>query len=194
MSRVRLQTELGDVCIALETEKAPISAANFIAYVEKKLFEGATFYRAMDKTEGGQRRALVQGGLIDLEDPAAAQARMLPAIVHEGPGDTGLKNTKGSVAYARLEPGTAQSEFFINLVDAPYFDELAEPEPPIDGLGYAVFGYVTEGLDVLEAMLKLECRPTPDIPPLDGQVLARPVSILSVEIESANATDSGIKQ
>ena len=82
----------------------------------------------------------------------------------------------------QLDPGTAQSEFFINLDDAPMFDELPEPTPPMDGLGYAVFGYMTSGMEVLEAMLQLERKPTPDIPPMDGQVLKEPVRIESARI------------
>ena len=182
MSTVILTTPMGDISIALDTERAPTSAANFLNYVEKGLFNGASFYRALDHSRDGRRVALVQGGLLDFDDMEGTQARMLPPIEHEGPGQTGLKNVKGSVSLARLDPGTAQSEFFINLDDAPMFDELPEPTPPMDGLGYAVFGYVTSGMEVLEAMLQLERKPTPDIPPMDGQVLKEPVRIESARI------------
>lgn len=177
MKSVTLSTPLGDVQITLETERAPLSAANFLRYVERGLYDGATFYRVVDKVEDGERRALVQGGVVDLSDPVASQERMLPPVEHEGPRKTGLKNVRGSVALARLEPGTAQSEFFVNLADAPRYDHLPTPEPPLDGLGYAVFGHVTQGIDVLEAIAKRAKRATPEIPVMDGQILDDPVTI-----------------
>ena len=185
MKVVILSTVLGDVEITLETERAPLSSANFLQYVERGFYNGASFYRAVDYVEASERRALVQGGVIDLEDPAASQDRMLPPVEHEGPGQTGLKNVRGSVVLARLEPGTAQSEFFINLEDAPRYDDMAEPEPPLDGLGYAVFGHVTAGMEVLETIVKQDRRPTPEIPVMDGQILAEPVII-----EQAKALES----
>lgn len=190
MTTVTLHTSVGSIEIRLEVDRAPISAANFIAYVQKGLFDGGSFYRAHEKFVDGQRRALVQGGVLDFDDLEASQARQLPAIVHEGPGDTGLGNVQGSIAYGRLEPGTAQSEFFINLEDAPEYDFQDDPTAPYDGLGYAVFGRVTEGLQVLEAILKLEKRPSPDIPVMDGQLLKDPVKILSA-IVSQEPTSHG---
>ena len=184
LTLITLFTSLGDVQISLDTERAPLSAANFLNYVNRGLYDGATFYRAVDRVEAGERKALVQGGIIDMDDPAAAQERMLPPVEHEGPGQTGLKNVRGAIALARLEPGTAQSEFFINLADAPGFDNLSAPEPPLDGLGYAVFGHVTSGMDVLEVIAKCERRPTPEIPVMDGQVLKVPVIIEKAEVNN----------
>lgn len=178
-----LTTDLGEVHIELDTERAPITAANFEAYIRQGLFDGATFYRAVDRTsEDGSLRKLVQGGLLDLDDAETSMAKALPSIEHEGPGDTGLKNVAGSVAMARLDPGTAQSEFFINLADAPQLDDLPDPEPPYDGLGYAVFGRVVEGMEILKTIVAGDTRATPDIPVLDGQILAEPVTIRSAEI------------
>ena len=103
--------------------------------------------------------------------------RMLPPIEHESPRDTGVLNTTGAISMARAEPGTASSEFFICLSDCTVLDPTDTPTQTNDGLGFAAFGTVTDGLDVAR---QIQGQPTTDDAPhelIKGQILASPVKI-----------------
>ncbi|WP_037498264.1 peptidylprolyl isomerase [Sphingomonas jaspsi] len=159
--RVALDTDKGRIVIALDRGRAPITVANFLAYVDKGWLTGQPFYRAMPYGDGG----LIQGGVRD-------GAKLLPAIKHEPTNVTGLKNVAGSVAMASLGPGTARSDFFIMTTDIPAFDAT-----PTNG-GFAVFGQVVEGMDVVKAILAAPKSPTKGEGVMKGQMLEPEVKIV----------------
>lgn len=163
---VIVTTALGEIHIAVETERAPVTAANFLRYVDNKRFDGMTFYRAHKISEDG-KYAIVQGGLQG--DPK----KVYKAIAHESPKATGLSHVDGAVSMARLEPGTAVADFFIVVGDLVSMDGNADGSDP----GYAVFGRVVEGMDVVRAMLELPRSADARNPVMKGQMLAQPVKV-----------------
>ncbi|WP_419255443.1 peptidylprolyl isomerase [Caulobacter sp. ErkDOM-YI] len=167
--RVNVETGQGVIVIELYVEQAPITTANFLRYVDQKRYDGATFFRA-SRSPGPVDYGLIQGGLQG--DPA----RVLKPIAHEPTTQTGIKHTNGVVSIARNAPGTATSDFFICVGDAPYLD--ADPAAPGDNAGFAAFGKVVEGMDVVHKIINL---PTPGVavnPVMKGQILEPPVPIL----------------
>ena len=167
--RVVLHTELGDIVLGLDPQHAPITAANFLRYVDEKRFDGITFYRALKLDQDG-KYGLVQGGL------RGNFQRVLDPIAHEAPSATGLKNVDGAVAMARLDPGTADADFFIDVGDLPSLDG----QPGSDDPGYAVFGRVLEGMDIVHKILDLPRDPDAGEGTMKGQMLASPVQIVTV--------------
>jgi peptidyl-prolyl cis-trans isomerase A (cyclophilin A) len=171
LPRVKLETAQGDIVIELETEKAPITARNFLRYVDKGLFNGATFYRASrppgyTATDYGS----VQGGLQN--DPK----KVLPPIAHEPTTKTGLHHTNGTISMGRHAPGTAQADFFICLGDQTYLD--ADPKDPKANPGFAAFGHVVSGLDVVQKIIGLPVDPNKGEGVMKGEMLRSPVKIL----------------
>ena len=166
--RVALTTADGSIILDLEAAKAPVTTTNFLRYVDAGRFDGATFYRAV-KTGSGAPAGLIQGGLQN--DPA----RVFPPIAHESTRATGLTHTDGVISMARYEPGSAASEFFICVGDQLYLD--ADPSLPGDDLGFAAFGHVVEGMDVVRAILLAPRSPTAGEGSLRGQMLDPPVAI-----------------
>lgn len=167
---VNLQTSLGVITIALKVRQAPITTANFLRYVDEKRYDGATFFRA-SKSPGPVDYGLIQGGLQG--DPA----KVLPPIAHEPTSQTGLRHVDGTVSIARMEPGSATSDFFICVGEAPYLD--ANPSAEGDNVGFAAFGQVVAGMDLVHQILNL---PTPGVavnPVMKGQILDPPVPIVS---------------
>ncbi len=169
---VVLRTGKGDIHVALEVERAPITAKNFLRYVDARRFDNITFYRALKITEDG-KYGLLQGGLQN--DPQ----RVYPKIAHESPLKTGLSHTEGAISMGRNEPGSAQADFFFVIGNLSAMDGKPDGSDP----GYAVFGYVTAGLDVVRAMLDLPRSETARNPGMKGQMLAQPVKILTVRRE-----------
>lgn len=168
--RVDVETGQGKIVIALYVDRAPVTTANFLRYVDQKRYDGATFFRA-SRAPGPVDYGLIQGGLQG--DPA----RVLKPVAHEPTTQTGIKHTDGVVSIARNAPGTATSDFFICVGDAPYLD--ADPAAPGDNAGFAAFGRVVEGMDVVRRIINL---PTPGVavnPVMKGQILEPPVPILS---------------
>ena len=170
---VVLTTELGDIVIALETERAPVTAANFLRYVDEKRLDGTVFYRAMRLDWGEQPNGLIQGGT--QYDPE----RILPPIAHEPTNLTGVKPTLGAISMARNEPGSATGDFSIMLAPQPGLD--ADPDNEDENLraGYAAFGHVTGGMDVVRAIFDAPVDPDKGEGWMKGQMLAEPVKILS---------------
>ena len=166
--RVALETPQGRIVIELAVNEAPITSANFLRYVDRKLYDKATFFRA-SRAPGAVDYGLIQGGLQNIG--------ALPPVAHEPTTKTGLKHLDGTVSIARTAPGTATSDFFICIGDAPYLD--ADPAAPGDNQGFAAFGHVVEGMDVVKKILAL---PTPGKainPVMKGQILDPPVPITS---------------
>ena len=168
-----LTTELGDIVVALETERAPATAANFLRYVDEKRLDGTVFYRAMRLDWGEQPNGLIQGGT--QYDPE----RILPPIAHEPTNLTGVKHTLGAISMARNEPGSATGDFSIMLAPQPGLD--ADPDNEDENLraGYAAFGHVTQGMDVVRAIFEAPVDPDKGEGWMKGQMLAKPVTILN---------------
>ena len=165
--RVLLHTAQGDITIALETERAPITAANFLRYVDARRWDGVEFYRAMP---GGENRGLIQAGIRD-------SRRLFPPIAHESTARTGLSHTEGALSMPRLALGTAQGDFTIIVGNMTYLD--AGPGSAGDGEGYAVFGRVVEGMDVVRRILAAPTSPTEGEGHMRGQMLAPRIPILT---------------
>ena len=163
---VVLTTALGEIHIAVETERAPVTAANFLRYVDNKRFDGMTFYRAHKVSEDG-RYAIVQGGL------QGNSKKVFKPIAHESPRDTGLSHVDGAISMARENPGTATADFFIVVGDLVSMDGTPDGANP----GYAVFGKVVSGMDVVRAMLELPRSAGARNPVMQGQMLAAPVTV-----------------
>ncbi|WP_162627697.1 esterase-like activity of phytase family protein [Erythrobacter sp. KY5] len=169
---VVLETEMGDIKIRLETERAPITAANFLRYIDEGRFDGTVFYRAMKLEREPMPNGLIQGGT--QFDPE----RILPGILHEPTTQTGLSHTNGALSMAMGEPGTANGDFSIMLADQVGLDAQPGSNDPIWKNGYAVFGYVIEGMDVVSAIHALPADPDKGEGMMVGQILADPVTIL----------------
>lgn len=166
---VTLVTSLGPIEFALDKQRAPITAGNFLNYVDQKRMDGATFYRVMKTGEPAQKEGVVQGG-------QRTPGKPLPPIAHEPTSLTGLRNVKGAIAMARGAPGSATGDFFIMMNDIPAFD--ADPSKPGDNLGYAAFGHVAKGMELIQQIYGLQIDPSKG--PMTGQMLAEPVTITTV--------------
>ena len=166
-----MQTGAGLIRLRLFARAAPLTTANFLRYVDRRRLDGASFYRAArSKTEPGV--GLIEGGLQN--DPA----RLLPPVAHEPTTQTGLSHGDGVLSLARDAPGTATADFFICCGPATYLD--AHPERPGDNLGYAAFGQVSEGMEVVRAILAGSTAAPARNPVMQGQMLDAPVPILRV--------------
>lgn len=166
--RVTLQTSEGMIVLELEKERAPITTANFLRYVDQKRLDGTSFYRAAKVAEG---YGLIQGGTRN--DPK----RTLPPIAHEPTNRTGLTNTDGAISMARNAPGTAAGDFFLIVGDMSSLD--ADPRQPGDNVGFAAFGHVIEGMDVVRKILESPTSPTEGEGVMKGQMLAPQIRILT---------------
>jgi peptidyl-prolyl cis-trans isomerase A (cyclophilin A) len=152
-TNVVLHTELGDIVIALETERAPITAANFLRYVDQKRLDGTVFYRAMRLDFGDQPNGLIQGGT--QFDPR----RILRPIAHEPTNVTGVTHTAGAISMARYEPGSATGDFAIMLSPQPFLDADPSSEDADRRAGFAAFGQVVEGMEVVRAIFDAPVDP-----------------------------------
>ncbi len=167
LAYVALQTAAGRIVIALEVERAPITAANFLRYVDQKRFDGITFYRAMSVAPGF---GLIQAGTKG--DPK----RVLKPIAHEPTTKTGLSHTDGAISMARAAPGSANGDFFITVGNLSSLD--AKPGQPGDNAGFAAFGHVAEGMDVVHKILVMPAGGG-GTGPMKGQMIVAPVTIIS---------------
>ena len=161
--RVILETSAGTILVETDP-RAPITAANFLRYVDEGRFDGTDFYRGM---ELGGGTGVVQGGTSNAPD------RILPPIAHEPTSQTGLRHVDGALSMARFDPGTADGDFFIIVGSLPGYDARAT-DP-----GFAVFGRVVEGMEVVRAILVAPKSPTEGEGFMRGQMLDPRVRILS---------------
>ena len=165
--RVVLDTSAGQIVVAVHMGKAPITAANFLRYVDQKRLDGTVFYRGVGSADYG----FVQGGAQN--DPK----RVLPPITHEPTTLTGLTHDQGALSMARYAPGSATGDFFIVLGQMPAMD--AHPELAGDNQGFAVFAHVVQGLEVVQTILAAPKSPTAGEGVMKGQMLEQPVRILT---------------
>lgn len=173
LTNIVLHTEMGDIVVALETERAPITSANFLRYVDEKRLDGTVFYRAMRLDWGEQPNGVIQGGTQN--DPK----RILPPIAHEPTSETGVKHTLGAISMARLDPGTATGDFSITVSPQPGLDADPTSDDPELKAGYTAFGHVVEGMDVVRAIFDAPVDPDKGEGWMKGQMLANPVKIIS---------------
>jgi peptidyl-prolyl cis-trans isomerase A (cyclophilin A) len=165
--QVALDTNTGRIIIAVHIAKAPVTARNFLRYVDQKRLDGTGFYRAVGTADYG----FVQGGTQN--DPA----RVLPPIAHEPTTLTGLTHDDGALSMARYAPGSATGDFFIVLGKMPSMD--AQPASPGDNQGFAVFAHVVEGMDAVRSILSTPKSPTAGEGVMKGQMLQQPVRIVT---------------
>ncbi len=161
-----MKTSLGEITLELNEEKAPISTLNFIKYAQSRYYDGTIFHRVMPTF-------MIQGGGFNKEIDKKTKG-MRPPIKNEW--KNGLKNVRGSISMARLgrQPDSATSQFFINVVDNAMLDQ------PNDGAGYAVFGKVSKGLDVVDKIRNTETASHPKY----GGGRSKVVPVTPVVIES----------
>ena len=171
---VLIETTIGDITASIETERAPVTAANFLRYVDEDRFDGTHFYRAMHLDWSEPPNGLLQGGT--QMDPD----RVLDPIAHEPTSQTGLSHTNGALSMARYDPGTATGDFSIMIKDQTGLDADPTSSDPNLQLGFAVFGYVVDGMDVVQAIHALPPDPEKGEGWMKGQLLAEPVEIVDV--------------
>jgi peptidyl-prolyl cis-trans isomerase A (cyclophilin A) len=177
IEQVRIRTDLGDLLLRLEPERAPVTTANFLRHVRLHGYADASFYRVVrpdNQPDDSVRIDVIQGGL------GFAGEAPLPPIAHETTAETGLAHLDGTLSMARREPGTAASEFFICIGPQPELDFGGRRNP--DGQGFAAFGRVIEGMDLVRAIQQRETRTEGDARERFGsQMLATPVRILGID-------------
>jgi len=170
--RTRVETELGSFVIEVDPEVAPVTVAHYLAHVDRGLLDGGAVYRivtlANQAPETRHKIEVVQWGMNRPDDKPPP----LPPIVHETTRQSGLRHLDGTVSMARAQPGSATAEYFVCVGDQPELDFGGGRNP--DGLGFAAFGRVVDGMDVIRA---LHSRGEAD------QYLAQPIRVRSVRRE-----------
>ena len=144
-TKILMQTSAGAITLELFPDAAPITVENFLRFVDGGFYQGARFYRVVRMDNQSQNKIkieVIQGGLADASDNIP-----LKSIAHETTEDTGILHTDGVISMARLEPGSAKSEFFICIGSQPELDYGGMRNP--DGQGFAAFGRVVAGMDVV---------------------------------------------
>ncbi|MBE3111975.1 MAG: peptidylprolyl isomerase [Acidobacteria bacterium] len=162
---VLIKTEKGDITVEVDLARAPVTAANFLRYVDGKLYDGSVFHRTvtlMNQPNDAVRIEVIQGGQL-------SDDKGFPPIAHETTATTGLRHLDGTISMARGIPGSATSSFFFCIGPQPELDLGGKRNP--DGQGFAAFGRVVGGMDVVKAIHVL---------PAEGQSLKPPVKIISV--------------
>ena len=161
---VKLETSMGDIVIEPNEQAAPVTVKNFLGYVEEGFYDGTIFHRVIPGF-------MIQGGGFTAE---MARKETRSPITNEG--SNGLSNQRGTVAMARTgDPNSATAQFFINHVDNAPLDYVENVNP-----GYAVFGKVTEGMDVVDSIAKVDTTTRAGM----GDVPAEPVLIKSARVVS----------
>ena len=158
-----IETELGEIVFEVFPDKAPITVANFTRYVDRADFAGATFFRVVrmdNQPNDSIRIEVIQGNFVD-------SANAFDPIPHETNDKTGILHKHGTVSMARLAPGTAGVSFFICINDQPELDFGGMRNP--DGQGFAAFGQVVEGMDVVREIQQGA---------IDQQRLVKPIEIV----------------
>ncbi|WP_375395346.1 peptidylprolyl isomerase [uncultured Sphingomonas sp.] len=169
LPRVAIETTAGRFVVAVEVVKAPITAANFLRYVDQHRLDGILFYRTVKVAD---HFGFVQFGIDN--DPK----RVLPPIVHEPTTQTGLPHIDGTLSLARLAPGSGRGDFTISVGDQRYLD--ADPTKPGDNLGYATFARVTDGMEAVLKIFDAPVSPTKtQRGAFKGEVPETPVTVVT---------------
>lgn len=173
--QVQLVTTEGPIVVEVDVKHAPITATNFVRYVEQHRFDGTAFYRAMRLDWGTPPNGLVQAGTQG--DPR----RILKPIAHEPTSQTGILHKAGTLSMARFAPGTATGDFSILLSDMPSLDANPQGTTPDAQAGFAAFGHVVSGMEVVRAIWDAPLSPTKGEGVLKGQMLDPVVRIVSAK-------------
>jgi peptidyl-prolyl cis-trans isomerase A (cyclophilin A) len=168
--RVTIDTTHGAILVELEAQRAPITSANFLRYVDAQAYDGGAFYRAV-REHGSPKHGTIVG------EPNL-KVHPFPPIRHESTTKTGLRHVTGTLSLGRFDPGSATSNFFICASPEPYLD--AHPGAPGDNLGYAAFGQVLQGMAVVQKILSLPTNGKTKFVEQRGQWLKPTVPILSM--------------
>ena len=161
--RVVIETDKGNIDVSLDSARAPVSVTNFLRYVDGGFYSGGKFHRTVtssNQPNNAVRIEVIQGG------PSPQQGQGFPAIELERTNVTGLHHRDGTISMARAGPNTATADFFICIGDQPSLDFGGKRNP--DGKGFAAFGRVTTGMDVVRAIQGS---------PAQGQALTPPITI-----------------
>ena len=148
---IEIQSSIGNIEIELYADKAPKSVAAFLSYVDSGFYENTSFYRVLtdqNQPSDAFKSNLIQGGLW-----RTGRRKNLPGIPHEPTNQTGIQHKNGVISLARLDPGTATTEFFICIGNQPGYDYGGENNP--DKQGYAAFGKVVKGMDIVNRIYQL---------------------------------------
>ena len=165
---ILMTTKIGTITIELFPNQAPITVKNFLRYIDEERYSDFTFYRVVNM--GNQnldsvKIEVIQGGLGFNKHPD-----VLPPISHESTNITNLKHLNGTISMARNEPGTAASEIFICINNQPELDHNGSRNP--DGLGFAAFGLVKSGMDIVRTIQQS---------PSNDQMLDEPIKVKSIK-------------
>lgn len=169
LPHVKMETDLGNIWFEIDTIHAPITATNFLNHVKTGTFSDAIFYRVVrmdNQPKNDIKIEVIQGGILSEE-----RLKEIPGIPHETTQQTGLKHINGTLSMARSEPGSASTEFFICIGNQPELDFGGKRNP--DGQGFAAFGKVINGMDVVKKIQKQIDR---------NQMLVKPVNIRTMVI------------
>lgn len=169
--QVIIQTSLGEIRVELYSEKAPISCANFLKYVDKGLFRNARFHRTVTLKPDNQPQNKVKIEVIQAGLDPALEERALSPIKLERTKDTGVTHQDGTISMARLEPDTASSEFLICVGDQPELDYGGKRNP--DGQGFAAFGKVVQGMKIVRLVNRSKEKDQSLTPPILIQNIRR---------------------
>lgn len=171
IERVEIDTSLGPIVVEVDLKHAPVSAREFLRYVDAGLYDGGEFYRVVraDNDHSPVPIDVIQGGLTDAK-------RALPPVRHESTAQTGLRHTDGTLSLARRELGTARgAKFFICVGPQRELDFGGTRNP--DGQGFAAFGHVVSGMNVVRKIHALPADPDSGEGATKGQLLRHPVLI-----------------
>ncbi len=171
LPKVAIHTARGTIVVELEAVRAPRTSANFLHYVDTKMYDDGQFYRA-SRTPG------LPPGNGTIQGWPYPTVRRYPPIPHESTTRTGLIHDTGTISMGRFGPGSATADFFICASPEPYLD--AHPEEKGNNLGYAAFGHVTSGMDVVLKILSLPTAGKTPLPEMRGQILTKPVPIVTM--------------
>ena len=172
--RVAMETALGTITFDLDKTNAPITTANFLRYAKEGWFNGTTFYRVMRLDWGTPPNGLVQGGT------QGQSGRNLEPIAHEPTSETGIVHKAGTISMARFAPGTAAGDFTIMLSPQPGLDAQPDAHDPAARPGFAAFGHVVSGMDVIRAIYDVPLSLTKGEGYMRGQMIEDPVKIVNV--------------
>ena len=169
LPKVKIVTSLGEIMVEVDTIHAPVTAKNFLNYVEAGAYKNAAFYRVVrldNQPNNDVKIEVIQGGLMDDD-----KIDKFKPIEHETTQQTGLRHLNGTISMARTEPGTASTEFFICIEDQPELDFGGKRN--IDGQGFAAFGQVINGMNVVREIQHQKDK---------DQMLLESVLILNIQI------------
>jgi peptidyl-prolyl cis-trans isomerase A (cyclophilin A) len=167
--RVVIETEMGEIEAEIDTVRAPITAANFLKYVDAGLFDGGRFHRSVTINPDNQPKNTVKIEVIQANANRDRKNEFFPPIALERTSVTGLSHKDGTLSMGRTEPDTARNDFSIMVGDQPSLDFGGARNP--DGQGFAAFGRVTRGMDVVRKIHRQ---------PVEAQALTPPIKIIRI--------------